>query len=260
MNVPLFKPLLGNFETIEMREDGDTEAIGVQVFQTTRTDITGDLVVRSAMVEDHDDLTPIFTAQKEGAEEYGEFFLAQMIQAQDRNNKALVAELNGRAVGLLSLTADVELASLQECFELDQYDFFVQGYAEEAVRVHENHVERTARLREEHAAKIEEVKAAARAEVEEEWQEYLEQEKAKAEDDDGKTPEQREEDEAERKRYEEEELAKQIAENEQQALMEVGEFEEEEEPEVDLRTLTSNAVCVTLFCLDPTLDSQVHRL
>jgi hypothetical protein len=260
VNVPLFKPLLGNFEPIQMREDADTEAIGVQVFHTTRVDITGDLVVRAAMVEDHDDLTPIFTAQKEGAEEYGEFFLAQMIQAQDSNNKALVAELNGRAVGLLSLTADVELSSLQDCFELEQYDFFVQGYAEEAIRVHESHVERVARLREEHAAKIEEVKAAARAEVEEEWQEYLEQEKAKAEDDDGKTPEQKEEEEAERKRYEEDELAKQIAENEQQALMEVGEFEEDEEPTVDLRTLTSNAVCVTLFCLDPALDSQVHRV
>ena len=39
----------------------------------------------------------------------------------------------------------------------------------------------------------------------------------------------------------------------------MGEFEEEAEPSVDLESLVSNAVCVTLFCLDPTLDSQVHH-
>lgn len=103
VNVPLFKPLLGNFEPIQLRPDTDAETVNVQVFHATRTDIIGELVVRAAMVEDHDDLTPIFKAQKEGAEEYGEFFLAQMIQSQDANNKALVAELNGRAVCVDSL-------------------------------------------------------------------------------------------------------------------------------------------------------------
>ena len=262
VNVPLFKPLLGNFEPIQLKDDTDAEACNVQIFHTTRTDNMGELVVRAAMVEDHDDLTPIFKAQKEGAEDYGEFFLAQMIQAQDANNKALVAELNGRAVGLLSLTGDVELSTLQDSFELEPYDFFVQGFAEEAIRVHENHVQRVARLRAEHAEKIEEVKEAARKEVEEEFKQEvawrLEQEKDNAEDDDGKTPEEKEEEEAARKQQEEEELATQIAEAEAQALMEVGEFEEDPEPEVDLGTLASNAVCVTLFCLDPALDSQVH--
>jgi len=261
VHVPLFKPLLGNFEPIQVKDDADSESVNVQVFHTTRTDNMGELVVRTAMVEDHDDLTPIFKAQKEGADEYGEFFLAQMIQAQDNNNKALVAELKGHAVGLLSLTGDVELSSLQDSFELEPYDFFVQGFAEEAIRVHDTHVQRVARLRAEHTEKIEEVKAIARSEVEEvfqqEWADYLEAEKDKAEDDSAKTPEQKEEEEAERKRIEEEELSKQIAEAEHQALMEVGEFEEDPEPEVDLNTLVSNAVCITLFCLDPSLDSQV---
>jgi hypothetical protein len=263
-NVPLFKPLIGNFDPIQMRDDVDVDAANVQVFQTTRLYVMGQLIVRVAMVEDHDDLTPIFKAQKEGADEYGEFFLAQMIQGQDENNKALVAELNGRAVGLLSLTADVDLSSLQDSFELEPYDFFVQGYAEEAVRVHENHVARIARLKAEHQEKIEEVKREARAEVEEvfqqELQEYLEHEKEKDEDDDSKTPEQKAEQEAERKRIQDEELAKQIAQAEQDALMEVGEFEEDPEPDVDLGSLESNAVCVTLFCLDPHVDSQVHRV
>ena len=65
-------------------------------------------------------------------------------------------------MGLLSLTGDVELSTLQDSFELEPYDFFVQGFAEEAIRVHENHVQRVARLRAEHAEKIEEVKEAAR--------------------------------------------------------------------------------------------------
>ena len=262
-NVPLFKPLLGNFEPIPARSNTDADAMNVQVFHTTRVDNMGEMAVRIAIVEDHDDLTPIFKAQTPDADEYGEFFLAQMIQAQDSNNKALVAEVNGRAVGLLSLTADVELSALQDTFELEPYDWLVQGYAEEAVRVHDTHVARVARLRAQHADELAKVKAEARAQVEQlfaqEWQEYLdsqEQENADA----NLTEEQKAEEEAKRKALEEEELAKQVAQAEADAELEVGEFEEETEPAVDMASLEVNAVCLTLFCLDPAFDSQVHRV
>jgi hypothetical protein len=39
-----------------------------------------------------------------------------MIQSEDEANKALVAEVHGRAVGLLSLTSDVQLSELQVCY------------------------------------------------------------------------------------------------------------------------------------------------
>ena len=55
----------------------------------------------------------------------------------------------------------------------------------------------------------------------------------------------------------EQELAQRIEAAEEEALMEIGEFLAHPEPSVDLQTLSSNTVCITLFCLDPRLDSQV---
>lgn len=47
--------------------------------------------VRSACVEDHDDLMPVFAAQSDLlSATYGEFFLADMIELQDDENKVLL--------------------------------------------------------------------------------------------------------------------------------------------------------------------------
>ena len=55
-------------------------------------------VIREARVEDHDDLVPVFNAQSEVlTERYGEFFIAELIEAQDEANRALVAEVDGHA-------------------------------------------------------------------------------------------------------------------------------------------------------------------
>lgn len=45
-------------------------------------------------VEDHDDLTPLFTSQNDTLREtYGEYFLAELIEAQDDENVAVVCEV-----------------------------------------------------------------------------------------------------------------------------------------------------------------------
>lgn len=45
-------------------------------------------------VEDNDDLTPIFNRQSDMLKTtYGEYFLAEMIEAQDENMHCLVAEV-----------------------------------------------------------------------------------------------------------------------------------------------------------------------
>ena len=70
-------------------------------------------------VEDHDDLVPVFDSQSEVLTElYGEFFLAEMIQAQDEENKALVAEVGDKSVGLMSLSSEMDVVVLQQCFDL----------------------------------------------------------------------------------------------------------------------------------------------
>ena len=79
-----------------------------------------DLMIRSARVEDHDDLAPIFNSQSEVlAEDYGEFFLAEVISSQDDDHMAIVGEAtNGRSVGLMGITKDVDLHDLQQCFRV----------------------------------------------------------------------------------------------------------------------------------------------
>jgi hypothetical protein len=58
------------------------------------------LNIRLAKVEDHDDLIPIFNRQSQlPAEVRGKFFLANLIENQDQNNKTLVGEV--RVIGLV---------------------------------------------------------------------------------------------------------------------------------------------------------------
>ena len=85
------------------------------------------LHIRIAKPEDNDDLLPLFTAQsKVLTEAYGDYFLAELIEAQDDEHKALVAEVNGLAVGFMSLSSKVNDKLLNECFELKPYNF-LQG-------------------------------------------------------------------------------------------------------------------------------------
>lgn len=44
---------------------------------------------------------------------------------QDENNRCLAAEANGFAVGLAGFTADVDINLLNNCFDLEKYDFLV---------------------------------------------------------------------------------------------------------------------------------------
>lgn len=46
-------------------------------------------------VQDNDDLAPLFNQYNDILKQtYGDFFVAELIESQDENNKALVAEVN----------------------------------------------------------------------------------------------------------------------------------------------------------------------
>ncbi|XP_041351130.1 cilia- and flagella-associated protein 61-like isoform X2 [Gigantopelta aegis] len=80
------------------------------------------LHIRNAIVEDHDDLTPIFNRHSDVMKKtYGEYFLAELIEAQDEHMQALVAEVNGLAHGFMSISDDVNFDLLNECFELGPF-------------------------------------------------------------------------------------------------------------------------------------------
>ena len=94
---------------------------------SSRESIIPTLAVRRACVEDHDDLVPIFDTQSDVLSEiYGTFFLAELIASETPENPSLVAVKDDRACGLLSLTKDVSVGMLQDCFQLEVYDYLVK--------------------------------------------------------------------------------------------------------------------------------------
>ncbi|KAB0348484.1 hypothetical protein FD754_013341, partial [Muntiacus muntjak] len=73
-------------------------------------------------VEDHDDLMPIFLHHDTILKEtYGEYFLAELIEAQDEENHAVVCEVEGVAVGFMSVCSQVNLQLLHKCFDLGPF-------------------------------------------------------------------------------------------------------------------------------------------
>jgi hypothetical protein len=91
--------------------------------------------VRDAKQEDHDDLADVFNSQSETVTEaYGEYFIAELIAAQNPNNRALVAQVKDKAVGLMGLTSEVDVKLLHQCFELDSFDNLMKPEFMTAVR------------------------------------------------------------------------------------------------------------------------------
>ena len=106
-----------------------------RVFFSSRVLMLPFIEVRRAQQEDHDDLADVFNNQSETVTEaYGEYFLAELIAAQTDNNKALVAQVKDKAVGLMGLTNEVDTSLLHQCFELDQYDNLLKPEFMDAIR------------------------------------------------------------------------------------------------------------------------------
>lgn len=84
-----------------------------KIYFSSRVLILPFIEVRRAQQEDHDDLADVFNNQSETVTEaYGEYYLAELIAAQNTNNKALVAQVKDKAVGLMGLTNEVDTALL----------------------------------------------------------------------------------------------------------------------------------------------------
>ena len=60
--------------------------------------------------------------------------MAELIASQTTNNKALVAQVKDKAVGLMGLTNEVDTTLLHQCFELDQYDNLLKPDFMDAIR------------------------------------------------------------------------------------------------------------------------------
>ena len=99
--------------------------------------------VRRAVLEDHDDLLPLFERQTQlSAGQCGPFFLAQLVEPSSTTAQSasaagsppllqllsssssvpLVAEVDGRAVGLLCLTSHVDVTAVSRSFDLSAFE------------------------------------------------------------------------------------------------------------------------------------------
>ncbi|XP_040920588.1 cilia- and flagella-associated protein 61 [Toxotes jaculatrix] len=81
------------------------------------------LHVRPARVEDHDDIMCIFEQQSKLLSVVDQpYILAELIEAQNEVNRMAVCEVDGVAVGFISVTADVDLKQLCSSFELSEFN------------------------------------------------------------------------------------------------------------------------------------------
>jgi hypothetical protein len=81
------------------------------------------LEIREALEQDHDDLVDVCNKQSElNTNYYGEFFIAELIANQTSQKKAIVAQVGKKAIGLMSLTSDIDYNILAKNFELETFD------------------------------------------------------------------------------------------------------------------------------------------
>ena len=108
---------------------------GSHAYFSSRVLVLPYVEVRDAKQEDHDDLADVFNSQSETVTEaYGEYFIAEQIAAQSKNNRALVAQVKDKAVGLMGLTSEVDVKLLHQCFELDSFDNLLKPEFMNAIR------------------------------------------------------------------------------------------------------------------------------
>ncbi|KAH0618059.1 hypothetical protein JD844_017026 [Phrynosoma platyrhinos] len=101
---------------------GSTLNMDYNLYVSHRHQYCPQLYVRYARVEDHDDLTPIFARHNDTLRQtYGDYFLAELIEAQDEENVAVVCEDDGLAVGFMSVCSEVNVQLLHECFDLGPF-------------------------------------------------------------------------------------------------------------------------------------------
>ncbi|XP_036406486.1 cilia- and flagella-associated protein 61 [Megalops cyprinoides] len=112
--------LLEIFEPVKRLQDPESQCTA---FVCHRHNFCPTLHIRRARVEDHDDLMLIVAEQtKVSCATYGPYFLAELIEAQDDDVHAAVCENEGTAVGFISVSGDVNVKLLNECFELGPFN------------------------------------------------------------------------------------------------------------------------------------------
>ncbi|GAA55128.1 hypothetical protein CLF_106927, partial [Clonorchis sinensis] len=107
-------------ETKPFRVCAGSKNLGdVTVSVARRHEVFPVLCSRMAIVEDNDDLVPLFNSQTDTLRKtYGNYYIAELVEAQNEELKCIVVECERRAVGFISGTRRVDLDSLNEQYDL----------------------------------------------------------------------------------------------------------------------------------------------
>lgn len=115
---------------------------GAHLYEIPRDIAVPRVSVRRAREEDHDDLLPVLAtgakvcpplAELPVTEAEQEYALARIIARQDADNCILVAEVNGRPVGVMALTCNLDTTQLLAAFDLHTHDGLTKPEAYDAL-------------------------------------------------------------------------------------------------------------------------------
>nr|XP_032651794.1 cilia- and flagella-associated protein 61 isoform X3 [Chelonoidis abingdonii] len=129
-------PGLGAFFEQMTSVPGSIVDVDFTLFVCHRHQHCPQLYIRKARVEDYDDLMPIFMHQNEILREtYGEYFLAELIDAQDEKNHAVVCEDDRTAVGFMSVCSEVNIQLLHDCFDLGPFHGLCKPHPDDILKL-----------------------------------------------------------------------------------------------------------------------------
>ncbi|XP_064406630.1 cilia- and flagella-associated protein 61-like isoform X3 [Halichondria panicea] len=104
------------------------------VYATHRHTHFPTLYIRPACVEDSDDLLPILVEHSHNITSlYGDYFLSELIASQDTDHQTLVAEVDGHAVGVMSVTTCVDIDLLTASYVLEPYHLLRKPHPQDTI-------------------------------------------------------------------------------------------------------------------------------
>ncbi|ORX43430.1 hypothetical protein BCR36DRAFT_415613 [Piromyces finnis] len=87
-----------------------------------RKDLVYIMKIRKARVEDCDDLIPMFKQKKLIDDPDSIYYFSELLENKDENVNTIVAEINNKIVGFMSMRSNIEYSEILDQFDLDIYE------------------------------------------------------------------------------------------------------------------------------------------
>jgi len=95
-----------------------------------RKDLVYIMKIRKARVEDCDDLVPMFKQRNLMNDPDSIYYFSELLENKDKNVNTIVAEVNNRIVGFMSMRNNIEYSALLDNFDLDMFESLINDMVE----------------------------------------------------------------------------------------------------------------------------------